>query len=53
MDEGFSVLPTAALAMTTDEPGGLQAWQWIKREARDKNIDAYAANPKYAIIPRR
>ncbi len=46
----YSLIAMACLSMTTGEPNGLEAWNWVKTNGYD--LSDFSTNPSWALIPR-
>jgi hypothetical protein len=51
-DHGYALIAITVAGMVASEAGGAQAWDWIHKNGFVPARQTFAANPKWAIIPR-
>jgi hypothetical protein len=50
--DGYATYAYAASTMITGEPGGANAYDWLRKKLYDPLHDRFAENPKWAFLPR-
>jgi len=49
-EHGYAYIAFCATSMVADQPGGAQAWAWMKERVLSSSL--LSSNPKWAILPR-
>jgi hypothetical protein len=50
--DGYATYAYGASTMITSEPGGANAYDWLRRNLYDSLRDRFSENPKWAFVPR-